>query len=89
MASITTVVNKLSIDAVKDIKDSTSPKESQDMTEAKIKAIVTKLQQIEINNGYLGIAKAEEVTKSQVKEIDKARKARVQALTPVELEKVI
>jgi hypothetical protein len=67
-------------------KDSTSPTGEDPVLDAtKVRSIVLRLQEVEKNNGYGGIAMAEMVNMDQVAEIDKARIEKIYALKPVEV----
>jgi hypothetical protein len=68
---------------VKEVKEKTKPK----MTQARVNSILEKLKDIEVNNGFMGIAVSEGLLVSQVKEIAAKRAARIIELTPVVKEK--
>lgn len=64
----------------KETKEKTKPK----MTQAKANSVLEKLKEVELNNGFKGIADSEGVLVEQVKEISKKRAERIAELTPAE-----
>jgi hypothetical protein len=53
------------------------------LTTEKVEETISLLREIEINNGYLGIAKKAKLSCSQVKEVHQAMKLKIVELTPV------
>ena len=59
------------------------------LTSQLVRDVVADLINVELHNGYHGIARNRGLLVSQVKLIDSVRRARIQELTPEEIEELI